>query len=106
MTTKSEILNFLSSQKERLFLIGVTKLGLFGSYAKGKEDAFSDIDIVIETDAKKMVKNLGSPFLVLTFLDDFRKNVSDKFGVLVDICDTTSMSAQTKEELVKGAIYV
>ena len=62
MTTKSEILNFLSSQKERLFLLGVTKLGLFGSYAKGKEDAFSDIDIVIETDAKKMVKNLGSPF--------------------------------------------
>ena len=87
-------------------MIGVTKLGLFGSYAKGKEDAFSDIDIVIETDAKKMVKNLGSPFLVLTFLDDFRKSVSGKFGVLVDICDTTSMSAQTKEELVKGAIYV
>ena len=87
-------------------MLGVTKLGLFGSYAKGKEDAFSDIDIVIETDAKKMVKNLGSPFLVLTFLDDFRKSVSDKFGVLVDICDTTSMPAQTKEELVKGAIYV
>lgn len=87
-------------------MIGVTKLGLFGSYAKGKEDAFSDIDIVIETDAKKMVKNLGSPFLVVTFLDDFRKSVSGKFGVLVDICDTTSMSAQTKEELAKGAIYV
>ena len=106
MTTKSEILNFLSSQKERLFLLGVTKLGLFGSYAKGKEDTFSDIDIVIETDAKKMVKSLGNPFLVLAFLDDFRKSMSDKFGVLVDICDTTSMSAQAKEELVKGAIYV
>lgn len=78
MTTKSEILNFLSSQKERLLLLGVTKLGLFGSYTKGKEDTFSDIDI--ETDAKKMVKSLGSPFLVLTFLDDFRKSVSDKFG--------------------------
>jgi|GEM_PF-2650850 nucleotidyltransferase family protein len=51
MTTKSEILNFLSSQKERLLLLGVTKLGLFGSYTKGKEDTFSDIDI--ETDAKK-----------------------------------------------------
>ena len=85
-------------------MLGVTKLGLFGSYTKGKEDTFSDIDI--ETDAKKMVKNLGSPFLVVTFLDDFRKSVSGKFGVLVDICDTTSMSAQTKEELVKGAIYV
>ncbi|MBE8585624.1 nucleotidyltransferase domain-containing protein [Campylobacter concisus] len=106
MTTKSEILNFLSSQKERLFLLGVTKLGLFGSYAKDRADVFSDIDIVIETDAKKMVKSLGNPFLVVTFLDDFRKSVSDKFGVLVDICDTTSMPAQTKEELVKGAIYV
>ena len=61
-------------------MLGVTKLGLFGSYAKDRADVFSDIDIVIETDAKKMVKSLGNPFLVLTFLDDFRKSVSDKFG--------------------------
>ena len=52
-------------------MLGVTKLGLFGSYAKDRADVFSDIDIVIETDAKKMVKNLGNPFLVVTFLDDF-----------------------------------
>ena len=86
--------------------MGVTELGLFGSYAKGNADAFSDIDIAIETDGAKMVENLGSPFSALVFLDDFKKKLSSKFNANVDLCDTTSLSREEKMKLLQGAIYV
>ena len=47
--TKNEILNELSKNKsyiEQKF--GVDKIGLFGSYAKGKQTEDSDIDIYVE----------------------------------------------------------
>ena len=71
INSKDEILKFLSSQKKRLFAVGVTELGLFGSYAKDSADAFSDIDIAIETDGAKMVKNLGNPFFGAGFFRRF-----------------------------------
>ncbi len=45
----TEIINFLKSNK--VFLsneFGVVSIGLFGSYAKGKENPDSDIDILVE----------------------------------------------------------
>lgn len=102
MITRDEILDFLLSQKAYLFSNGVTKLGLFGSYANNSADIFSDIDIVIETDGKNMTKKLGSSLSALVFLDDFKKH----FNTKIDLCDTTSMSLSEKKKLTKGAIYV
>ena len=106
MLTRNEILEYLSSIKAELFSNGITKLGLFGSYAKGKANIFSDIDIVIESDAKEMVKKLGSPFSAICYLDDIKTKISKKFNLSVDLCDTTSMTINKKNELTKGAIYV
>jgi len=106
MPTKDEILNFLRELKPELESFGIYKVGLFGSYAKDSADAFSDIDIAIETDGAKMVKNLGNPFSALVFLDDFKKKLSSKFNVNVDLCDTTSLSREEKMKLLQGAIYV
>jgi len=47
--TKQFILDFLSSHKAELAeKYGVTKIGLFGSYARGDEREESDIDIAVE----------------------------------------------------------
>lgn len=46
---KTEILNFLKSNKEFLEKnMGVTSIALFGSYARGAENKTSDIDILVE----------------------------------------------------------
>lgn len=106
MVARDEILDFLSSQKEYLFSKGVTKLGLFGSHANDSADIFSDIDIVIETDGKKMAKKLGNSLSALLFLDDFKKEVSKRFKTKIDLCDTTSMSLSEKNKFMQDAIYV
>ena len=50
--TKEMILDYLRELKPKLAKDGVTKLGLFGSYAKDKATTNSDIDIVINVNDK------------------------------------------------------
>ena len=49
MRTRREFV--LRKQREALKQLGVKKIGLFGSYAKGSETKRSDIDFVVEFDA-------------------------------------------------------
>ncbi len=48
--TSEEILNRIKKQKNKLKKKGVKKIGLFGSYAKGKQKEGSDIDFLVEFD--------------------------------------------------------
>lgn len=51
--TKEDILNFLRTHKQELQNnFSLTKIGLFGSYAKDTAHENSDIDIVIESNKK------------------------------------------------------
>lgn len=51
MLTKENILETLRLQKPFFEKeLGVLKIGLFGSYAKGKQLADSDVDILVELD--------------------------------------------------------
>jgi predicted nucleotidyltransferase len=48
MSTIDEIKKTLSSEKERMKKIGISQIGIFGSYVKGSQNPDSDIDILIE----------------------------------------------------------
>ncbi len=66
--TKAFILDFLSSHKEELAQkYGVTKIGLFGSYARGDEREDSDIDIAVEIDSANKFRSF---FNLKYFLED------------------------------------
>ena len=53
MTTKQEILEILSNNKNKLFSYGVIKIGLYGSYVRKEQTKNSDIDILIDFDPEK-----------------------------------------------------
>ena len=46
--TQEKIIKILNDNKSKIKDIGVKKIGLFGSYAKGKENKNSDIDFLVE----------------------------------------------------------
>ena len=50
--TKREILQDLSHQRERLRALGVRRLSLFGSAARGEETPSSDLDFLVEFERK------------------------------------------------------
>ena len=95
MLTKDEILDYLKEIKPKLQEDGIIKLGLFGSFASGNFYDFSDIDIFIET-GDKFVKNMGFSKGIL-YYDMLKKQISNKFGVLVDLSDIASMSIEEKK---------
>lgn len=100
--TKHDILAYLTSIKPELEKVGITKLGLFGSYAKDINHCFSDIDIVIENDMNIAPK--GFAYLILC--NKLRKKIALQLKKQIDLCDTTSMPQEQKKRLLKGAIYV
>jgi len=70
---KDQILNFLRENKNTLEKeFGVTKIALFGSYARGEADINSDIDFLIEVRKKDFRKR----FYLKEFLEkNFNRNV-------------------------------
>lgn len=47
-TTKESILNYLKELKPELEAYGIEKVALFGSFATGQQNVYSDIDIAIQ----------------------------------------------------------
>ena len=48
MTSKNTILSILRTHKPQLALLGVNKIGVFGSYARNEQQPHSDIDLLID----------------------------------------------------------
>ena len=53
MTSREYILNTIRSHKSELAKLGISNIGLFGSYVRGDVSEDSDIDILIEFIAEK-----------------------------------------------------
>lgn len=105
MLTKEEILDYLREIKPELEKDGITKIGLFGSYAKDKASIYSDIDITIET-TDKFVKNFTG-FKALIYLDDLRNKIARHFKTPTDLCDSAGFKDDVKrQKVLKGVIYV
>lgn len=50
MLSKESILNKIKSHKPDLLKLGVSQVGLFGSYVRGDQSDKSDIDILLDFD--------------------------------------------------------
>lgn len=73
--TKEDILDFLTLHKHELQTnFALTKIGLFGSYAKDTATENSDIDIIIESNKKDFFLR-----------DDLKEYLEDCFKLPVDI---------------------
>lgn len=74
MINKKEIIRIIEKNKLAMQKQGVIKLGLFGSFLKGKQHAKSDIDILITFHNK----NYGDQYFnVLFLLEDLFKRKID-----------------------------
>ena len=94
--TQKLILDFLKSHKSQLVSdYGVTKIGLFGSYAKNTAHQDSDIDIVIE--AKK------HDFFMR---EDLKEYLENAFGVSVDVGYIDSIRKFYRDKIDKDILYV
>jgi len=97
---KEYILTYLSSIKDELDQYGISRIGLFGSFAKNNADLYSDIDIVINT-TPKFVKSFDGVTGFL-FLEELRQRLERKFHRHIDICDEAGLKHTST---IEGSIY-
>lgn len=99
MIDASIILNYLSSNKERLQRdYHLTKIGLFGSLARGEQTEKSDIDLIVEFEPN--TKNL-------TLLkSNLRNEIQSRFDKPVDICRLKYIKPIFKNQIQSEIKYV
>ncbi|MEW6386367.1 MAG: nucleotidyltransferase family protein [Thermodesulfobacteriota bacterium] len=63
--TKQDVLKVLHQNRDRLEAMGVSRIGLFGSFVRGEPHPDSDIDLLVEFEAGQ--KNFDT-FMELSFM--------------------------------------
>jgi predicted nucleotidyltransferase len=95
--TKKEILDFLDRNRDSFRgEFSVTKIGLFGSYARDEATDESDIDVVVE---------LGKPDMF--YLIGIKQALEENFGCRVDVVRMrNAMNPTLRRRIEKDAIFV
>jgi predicted nucleotidyltransferase len=94
---RQEIIDFLASHKQEMYEnYGVIQIGLFGSYARGKEKKDSDIDIAVEIESKNKFRSF---FGLKRYLEINFKNK-------VDLGIESNLKPVAKKYILKEIIYV
>jgi|SRR3972149_1548810 len=94
---KDEILRFISTHKAELRrMYGVTKIGLFGSYARGDMNRGSDIDIVVELEKPDLFHLIG-----------IKQFFQESLGHRVDVVRLRErMNLSLRLRIQRDAVYV
>ena len=103
MTNKAEIINYLQAIKPVLAQDGIERIGLFGSFANGKADDYSDIDIVVKFEDDFLQKR--DAWAYFEVLDKLKSMVRAKFHTGCDVFDVNSSSHMAKS-VEREAAYV
>src|SRR5947209_20208400 len=98
MLTQQNILSFLKENKEKFEKeFGVSHIGLFGSFASGKANNRSDVDILVSFND---VNNLHEKKTVL------QHYLMQSFNREVDLCTEKYIKPYFKKQILKQVIYV
>lgn len=94
---KNAIFDLLISNKSKLIALGVSRLGLFGSYVRNTSSINSDIDLLIEF--RPGCKNFDHFMQICALLED-------SLPYPVDILTMESISPYIKPHILKDIEYV
>ena|ERR1017187_8300852 len=99
MNKREDVLNFLRTNKELLLSkYSLTKIGIFGSYARNEQTEMSDIDIILD------FKEDENDFYGKKY--DLREYLKSVFEKEVDICTEHAIKPRFRPYILKDVIYV
>ena len=97
MRTLEEIQKILQSHKKELYKkFGVKRIGIFGSYSRGKQKETSDIDILVE-----FHRPIG--FIKFIKLQEYLEGL---LGVKVDLVTKKALKKQIRKQILQEVKYV
>ena len=95
--SRENILSILQKNQEQLRALGVRRLGLFGSFARGEQDEDSDVDVLVDfVPGRKGFDN----FIRLVFL------LEELFQRPVELVTPESLSPYIGPHILREVEYV
>jgi predicted nucleotidyltransferase len=94
---KEEILNKVRDINKKYRNSGFKIVVLFGSYARGEEDAFSDIDLAYEINHEIFFKD--NAFKKLLTIEDIKRELEKSLHKRVDLIPYKYMNEKLKENI-------
>lgn len=91
---KDEILKLIHENLEIIKGFGVRNIGLFGSIIRGQNDSSSDIDILVEFEAKTFDAYM-----------DTKEFLEDLFGHTVDLVIKDALKPRLRDPILKEVVY-
>jgi uncharacterized protein len=101
--TDGKIMSILREQRDILKQYRVKKIGLFGSYVRGKQKNYSDIDFLVEFDLNTFGNNYNGYF------DNYMKllfSLEEIFGKKIDLLTTEMISPYIKPYVQQEVVYL
>ncbi|MEA1891330.1 MAG: nucleotidyltransferase domain-containing protein [Campylobacterota bacterium] len=92
--------NFNNTHKDDGFVI----VSLFGSYARGTQDIFSDIDLTYKIDHDIFFKD--DAFAKLEEIEKIKKELEKKFHKKVDLIPANTKNSSVQEVLIKEQVVI
>ncbi|MDB5191606.1 MAG: polymerase beta domain protein region [Segetibacter sp.] len=98
MTTKENIITIIKSHKSELCKLGVSNIGLFGSYLRNEQSDESDIDLLIDFEPEK--ENFDNFMAVYDMFENLFKNER------IEIVTKNGLSKYIGPKILKDVVYV
>ncbi len=92
--TRTEVLETLEGKVPALRRLGVRRLGLFGSVARGQASEASDLDFVVELDEKTFDRYM-----------ELKLYLEELFGCQVDLVLADSIKPRLRSTILGEAVY-
>ncbi len=92
--TLDDILRLIDENSAKIKDFGVRRIGVFGSYARGKQKLLSDVDLIVEFDTKTYDNYM-----------DLKHFLEELFGLEVDIAIAESIKPRLRKTIFEGVIY-
>jgi len=94
--TKASIFQLLASNRARLQSLGVVRLGLFGSFVRGRQNPSSDVDLLVEFQPER--KNFDNFMALALFLEDLLQRP-------VEVLTPESLSPHIRPRILQEVEY-
>ena len=94
--TKETILTLIREHQEQLASLGVGRLGLFGSFVRGQQNASSDVDVLVEFEPGRKTFDA---FMQVAFL------LEDLFGRRVELVTPEALSPYIGPRILREVEY-
>ena len=85
---------------------GFEIVGIFGSYARGNADNFSDVDIAYSVDYSRFDQKFKGGFAKILRIEEIKDELQKRLHLKVDLVSLNSNNDRFKQKVQKDMVYV